>query len=254
MVAGASRDVPFANFQGSEIARLCQIPTTAQLSGVAQTTKTAYKQLLHQANIFHAYHHANFDFSEPLNASLTVADGDILLAQILTWRLPHLSDIFLSCCETGLGLSKKLTDDIFTLSSGFLCVGARNVFGTLWSVAQLSAALVCIFYYRDRIENPHHRKAQSLQIAQHQLRDMTGEQLDRDFGDALQDSVQDYLEELRDYALSLPKGTVEHAAAEQNYLKAKEQLSQEYFAQLYNQALPYENPTYWAAFTCQGLG
>ena len=252
LVAGASRDVPYANFQGSEITKLCKIPSTKQLNGISQTTKTAYKQLLHQANIFHAYHHANFDFAEPLNASLTVADGDILLAQILTWRLPNLSDIFLSCCETGLGLSQKLTDDIFTIASGFLCVGARNVFSTLWSVEQLSAALICVLYYRDRSENPHHRKAQSLQIAQTQLREMTGEQLETEFADALQQSIHDYINQLRDYALSLPEGTAERNTANQN-LKQSQSL-EIYLYTLCSKDHPFENPTYWAAFTCQGLG
>ncbi|TYQ29264.1 CHAT domain-containing protein, partial [Pseudanabaena sp. UWO310] len=263
LVAGASLDVPYAQFQGAEIAKLCQIPPSNHLKGIEQATKAAYKQLIHQVNIFHVYHHGNFDFGEPLNASLTAADGDITLAQILTWRLPQLSDIFLSCCETGLGLSKKLTDDIFAIASGFLCVGARTVFGTLWSVEQLSAALICVLYYRDRSKNPHHRKAQSLQIAQSQLREMSGAEIEAEFGDALENSIQDYINQLRDYTLSLPEGTAARESAQTaldeakngKYDNGKFQPSLE--ANLFSVFVhprPFENPTYWAAFTCQGLG
>ncbi|MDX2255745.1 MAG: CHAT domain-containing tetratricopeptide repeat protein [Pseudanabaenaceae cyanobacterium bins.39] len=263
LIAGASRDVPYAQFQGDAIAKLRKIPPNNHLKGINQATKAAYKQLIHQVNIFHVYHHGNFDFGEPLNASLTAADGDITLAQILTWRLPQLSDIFLSCCETGLGLSKKLTDDIFAIASGFLCVGARTVFGTLWSVEQLSAALICVLYYRDRSENPHHRKAQSLQIAQTQLREMSGAQIEAEFGDALEDSIQDYIKQLRDYTLSLPEGTSARETAQTALDEAKNgkyedgkfqpSLETNLFS-VFAHPRPFENPTYWAAFTCQGLG
>ena len=252
IVAGASRDVPYASFQGSEIANLFAVNRNVKTLDKMEATKPAYKDLLHQANIFHAYHHANFNFAEPLNASLTVADGDIPLAQILTWRLPNLVDIFLSCCETGLGLSQKLTDDIFTIASGFLCVGARTVFSTLWSVEQLSAAILCVLYYRDRTQNPHHRKAQSLQIAQHQLRAMTGEQIETEFADPLQQSIDNYINQLRGYALSLPEGTVDRKSANENLMQSK--TLKNYLNTLCTQDHPFANPTYWAAFTCQGLG
>ncbi|MCY7391951.1 MAG: CHAT domain-containing protein, partial [Leptolyngbyaceae cyanobacterium CAN_BIN12] len=253
IIEGASRDVPYASFQGSQIAQLFNIDDNSRLRGNNQATKAAYKQLIHQSNIFHAYHHANFDFREPLNASLTAADGDITLGQILTWRLPDLADIFLSCCETGLGLSKKLTDDIFTIASGFLCIGARNVFGTLWSVEQLSAAILCVLYYRDRATNPQHNKAASLQLAQRQLREMTGTQLETEFGDALEQSVQDYINQLRAYTLSLPEETAEREEANSNLTKAQNDL-RKYFYRFCKQDYPFKNPTYWAAFTCQGLG
>ncbi|MGK7877991.1 MAG: hypothetical protein AB4426_33190 [Xenococcaceae cyanobacterium] len=45
-----------------------------------------------------------------------MADGQITLAELLSlgWRMPELNEVFLSCCETGLGLPAP-TDDLLTL-------------------------------------------------------------------------------------------------------------------------------------------
>jgi len=69
----------------------------------------------------------------------------------------------------------KITDDILTLSIGFLCAGARSVFSTLWAVDDLATALFSIFYHRYRQQGKCRPPA--LQEAQVDLRTLTGVEL-----------------------------------------------------------------------------
>jgi CHAT domain-containing protein len=68
---------------------------------------------------------------------LNLADGDITLGDLLLGeKYPDLDEVFLSACETHVG-KFTFTDDVATLTTGFLCIGARSVQSTLWSVSDL---------------------------------------------------------------------------------------------------------------------
>ncbi|WP_298904989.1 CHAT domain-containing protein [uncultured Nostoc sp.] len=69
----------------------------------------------------------------------------------------------------------SLTDDILTLSTGFLCAGAKSVVSTLWSVNDLATALFSIFYYQQRQEG--NSRPEALQQAQIKLRELKKEEL-----------------------------------------------------------------------------
>ncbi len=69
----------------------------------------------------------------PLESAIKLADGNITLQRLIKSRYQHLREIFLSCCETNLG-NAGITDDLLTLSTGFLCAGASTVISTLWAV------------------------------------------------------------------------------------------------------------------------
>lgn len=187
--------------------------------------------------VLHSIHHASFDIENPLQSALELSDGNITLGELLTpgWRLDELSDVFLSCCETGLGLPEKLTDDILTLSAGFLCAGARNVISTLWSVDALATTLLCLFYYQYRQAGENRTKA--LQLAQTDLRSKTAEELEPQF-----EEIEIYLEELYEQA-------TEDTTTDQigNILDGLENIRQDY------KQKPFESPYYWAGFISQGL-
>ena len=140
--------LPGASYEGEKIAKIYNIPDDNRLKGREQGTVKKYRKLLEKVQVFHSSHHASSRLDSPLESKLILADGTITLGQIMTpgWRLPQLSDIFLSCCETNLGVAQA-TDDILTLSTGFLCAGARSVVSTLWAVNDLATALFSIFYY-----------------------------------------------------------------------------------------------------------
>jgi tetratricopeptide (TPR) repeat protein len=250
IIEGASLDVPYGIFQGEAIATLLNIPPAQRLCGTTEATIGNFKQLAQTVNILHSYHHASSNPNEPLKSSLALADGNITLAQLLVWQLTGLQEVFLSCCETAFGISQTTTDEVFTLASGFLCAGARSVIATLWSVDQLSAALMCIFYYEQRergLDRPH-----ALQAAQQQLRQLSGATLENVYGERLEACLKINKEQLsRAHDIELTKGE-EAAKASFKRLQKVEDMTQN-LKYLCGQDRPFADPVYWAAFTCQGL-
>lgn len=237
-VEDATEDLPCASFEGFQIARLYNIPDSQRLKGRSKATVRNYQELAQKVQVLHSSHHALSRLDNPLESLLQLGDGTITLGQLMTpaWRLPHLSDVFLSCCETNLGLPSS-TDDILTLAAGFLCAGARSVVSTLWSVDDLATALFCLFYYQQRSQGRDRPTA--LQQAQVTMRNLTGEKLKSTYFPEL----QLFLDEQFDRATAVNDDTT----ASKIYNTSKR------LRQLCKQARPFESPFYWAAFTCQGL-
>ncbi|MCC5605078.1 CHAT domain-containing protein [Nostoc favosum] len=135
IVENATEDLPYASWEGGQLANLYDIPDNQRLKGSQEASVSNYRQLIQKVQVIHSSHHARSRLDNPLESVLILADGCITLSQLLmpSWRTPQLEDVFLSCCETGLGVT-EITDDILTLSTGFLCAGARSVISTLWAV------------------------------------------------------------------------------------------------------------------------
>ncbi|BAY84650.1 TPR repeat-containing protein [Calothrix parasitica NIES-267] len=237
IVENASDDRHVTSFLGEELTKSFQISPENRLQGTQQATTINYRQLVRRVQVLHSIHHAKFDIENPLQSALELGDGEITLGELLTpgWRLPELSDVFLSCCETGLGLPEKLTDDILTLSAGFLCAGARNVISTLWSVDALATTLLCLFYYQYRQAGENRTRA--LQLAQTDLRSKTSQELKPQF------------RKIDKYLWRLQQKSSETSTIEQidNILKNLRSIGQDH------QQKPFESPYYWAGFVSQGL-
>jgi CHAT domain-containing protein len=58
-----------------------------------------------------------------------------------SWR------VVLSACETGLIDFREVADEHYGLPTGFLYAGAPTVYGSLWSVNDLSTALLLTNVY-----------------------------------------------------------------------------------------------------------
>ena len=122
-VEDAEDNLPCARFEGEKLAQMYNIPLENRLIGSSQGTCNNYRQLAQKVNVLHSCHHAISRLDNPLESYLKLADGDITLGELMTpgWRFPQLVEVFLSCCETNLGIP-SLTDDILTLSTGlFVC-------------------------------------------------------------------------------------------------------------------------------------
>lgn len=264
IVEDATEDLPCATFEGSQIAQLYQIPEHQRLKGRSQATVSNYRQLITQVQTIVSSHHAQSRLDNPLESHLQLADGSITLGQLMSpgWRLPNLADVFLSCCETGLGVT-ELTDDIFTLSSGFLCAGARSVVSTLWTVDDLATALFSIFYHQYRYHG--YSRPDALRQAQIRLRTLTGEVLASQYKAHLTEildqkfaEVETQRQRVESQLSQCPPGTRESEEWEQEERRYAQLATAIYEATecleaLCYQAFPFSHPYYWAAFTSSGL-
>ncbi len=265
-VENATEDLPFAAIEGDAIAQIFQIRDTDRLRGSHQATIEQYKELLGRVNSVVSCHHAQSRLDKPLESALLLANNRrVTLGDLLSpaWRFADLNDVFLSCCETGMNMPKTLTDELLTLGTGFLCAGARNVISSLWSVDDIATALLSQIYHRHRFQGDD--RVVSLQKAQQELRSMSGAQVqalsEAEFIPALI-AQQEQLEEHRQTALCQKEQAdtgseafQQWAAEEHRYGELIDRSVQRQIdlEQHWEKTLPFENPFYWAPFTCQGL-
>ncbi|MBD2606032.1 CHAT domain-containing protein [Scytonema hofmannii FACHB-248] len=246
-VEDAEDNLPCARFEGEQLAKMYNIPPENRLIGSSQATSNNYRQLAQQVQVLHSCHHAQSRLDNPLESQLKLADGSITLGQLMTpsWRLPQLVEVFLSCCETNLG-TPSLTDDILTLSTGFLCAGARSVVSTLWSVNDLATALFSIFYYQQRQEGKN--RPEALQQSQIQLREFTKVDLNKIFQE-LESKEKELIGNRKKY----PSGSIKHEQWKREYnmyTKLNRRIKE---IENSTQQFPFSEPHYWAAFICHGL-
>jgi CHAT domain-containing protein len=248
-VEDATEDLPCAGFEGEQIARLHNIPEHQRLKGKAQATVKNYRELAKKVQVIHSSHHAESRLDNPLESVLKLADGSITLGQLMTpsWRLPDLSDVFLSCCETGLSVT-EITDDILTLSTGFLCAGARSVVSTLWSVDDLATALFSIFYYQHRKQR--RSRPEALQHAQIKLRQLKKEDL-AELAKQVDAERKQARTKQRQYQDQ--PNSAEYLNWEREYQKYASVTSQIHRVKNSQDKELFSHPRYWAAFTCSGL-
>ena len=263
-VEDATGDLPCASFEGEQIALMHSIPDSRRLKGSSQATVENYRQLIKQVQGILSSHHAQSRLDNPLESELKLGNGSISLGQLMTpgWRLPDLSDVFLSCCETGLGVT-KITDDILTLSTGFLCAGARSAVSTLWSVNDLATALFSILYHRCR-QDGHSRPA-ALRKAQEELRTLAGDTLATVYKPQLLSLLEPKFKEAAKAVKEAkkerdrqPKDSSDFKQWDEEY-KRRDKLAQKIYDtrkhldSLCREPLPFSHPFYWAAFICSGL-
>jgi len=266
IVEDATEDLPLAAFECEQIAQLYNIPGSLRLKGRQSATVENYRQLVKQVQGLHSSHHALSRLDNPLESMLQLGDGFITLGELMTpgWRLPNLSDVFLSCCETNLGRT-EITDDLLTLSTGFLCAGARTVVNTLWAVEALATALFSILYYQFRQQGDNRPTA--LQKAQVALRTLSGEE----FAQRYKGEIESFLDldrKLKE-AYAARKQAKKECKKHPPDSEAYQQWNEEYerldklekdlkgmqnrLKDVCKQSFPFESPFFWAAFTCQGL-
>jgi len=260
-VEDATGDRPVVTAGFEAIAKRLNIPKEQRLRGKHQATKAKYRTLAKAATTqaLHSIHHAASNLGNPLDSALQLADGDITLGHLLSpgWRMPHLVDVFLSCCETNLG-TPTLTDDLLTLSTGFLCAGARSVVSTLWSVNALSTAIFCDLYYQFREQGSDRPTA--LQQAQQKMQHLSGKELKihyQPLRDQLaaqwkqaEQNFQNYRSQLKALAESHPD--YKQTKQRQNHWKRQKKAFAEDLYK-FEQERPFASPYYWAGFVSQGL-
>lgn len=252
-VEDAEDNLPCARFEGEKLAKMYNIPPENRLIGSSQATSKNYRQLAQKVQVLHSCHHAKFCLDNPLESQLTLAGSSITLGQLMTpsWRLTQLVEVFLSCCETNLGIP-SLTDDILTLATGFLCAGARSVVSSLWLIDDLATALFSIFYYQHRQEGDS--RPEALQQAQIKLRELKKEALlSREDIQEFHSQVIKRSKEAETNRNKYSKGSAIYLEWDCEYKNYRKVLSQIYDIKNSTEEFPFLNPRYWAAFICHGL-
>ncbi|ULB43969.1 CHAT domain-containing protein [Limnospira fusiformis KN01] len=138
----------------------------------AKLLDNQHQELLRQTHHLYFSCHAAFNRNSPLDSGLLLADGILTLENIIAnLNLSNCSLVTLSACETGQ-VAIDDTDEYISLSSGFILAGSPSVLVSLWSVNQVSTALLLIRTYELLQQQPG-QLAQSLQKAQKWLRETT---------------------------------------------------------------------------------
>jgi CHAT domain-containing protein len=236
------------------------------LRGSQQATINAYKQLLNQVNSVASCHHAQSRLDNPLESALLLGNGRrVTLADLLSpaWRFADLSDVFLSCCETGMTMPQSTTDELLTLGTGFLCAGARSVISSLWSVDDLATTIFSQLYHQYRVQKRD--RIVALQQAQKDLRSMSGDQLkamsEAQFTPVLTAQLEQ-LDQCRKTARRQKQQATPSSEVYQQWMSEEKHYGDlmcslesaiANLERLWTLSLPFDHPVYWAAFTCQGL-
>jgi CHAT domain-containing protein len=267
IVENATDDLPFSGFEGAKVAQLFEVDPTRRVIG-SKATRQQYRQLLEQTTCLVSSHHAQSRPDNPNESRLQLSDGDINVSQLLSpgWRFRQLDEVYLSCCETGLFFPDTAVDEPIAVSTGFLCAGARGVVASLWSIYDLSSALLSVLYHEQRREGKN--RPEALQAAQRKMRLMSGEVFEddyceelRDHLDAEQDRISDALEAVKRELEALSEEDESEAlrkslAAKQNRLDAlltSAGDAADAIDDYINEDLPFEHPVHWAGLACYGL-
>jgi len=139
-----------------------------------KATEEEVRQWMRERNYLHFSCHGQYRLDAPLESSLHLAGKDTLtLGEIFEGvYLPRAWLVVLSACETGLVDFREVADEHFGLPTGFLYAGAPTVYGSLWSVNDLSTALLMVKVY-EGLEREGKSKPEALRDAQIWLRDLT---------------------------------------------------------------------------------
>ncbi|MFK5968744.1 MAG: CHAT domain-containing protein [Candidatus Marithrix sp.] len=188
-------------------------------------TRQAILDNLTKCNVLHFSCHGFADLNKPLKSGLMMANNEPLTVKdFLDLHLKGIRLATLSACETGIP-GMELPDEVVNLPAGLLQAGVAGVVASLWSVSDMSTALLMAKFYQNVIKIWQQQGTQSsivpaLNEAQRWLRDAT-------------------TEELKQWVKELPIDATQ-----------KRELRR-----LFNtpQIRPYENSYYWAAFSAIGV-
>ena len=210
-------------------------PAEVEILASKKASEAAVKvnQNLTTAHCCHFSCHGSFRPESPLESALVLAeteterivqdkateDGLLTLGEIFGFNLNQCRLVTLSACETGLIDFNNISDEYIGLPSGFLVAGSPAVVSSLWTVNQLSCALLLIKFYENL------QKQMSLGVALNQaqlwLRDATKEDLQTWTGKLSLDSTW--------------KRKIRHL-----------------FKKMEAGSKPFQSPYHWAAFTAVG--
>jgi CHAT domain-containing protein len=178
--------------------------------------------------------HGQYNWNNPVQSALHLADGDLTLAELQggevdlsTTRL-----VTLSACETGvIDILSGTSDEYTGIPAGFLLAGVPCVISSLWSVPDLSTAMLMERFYQNHLQGKM-TFAAALREAQLWVRDLDAE------------SVAVYAAQCYRQANRKDKN---------KKVLYKQRDRYRYLADQNPDFCPFAHPYYWAAFTVNGI-
>ena len=218
----------FAEIESAFITYLHQ--PAKRLAGEAATKENVIAEMKKSSDIFHFTGHGEHNITEPRNSALATANNERLTwTELFKLNLPNYYLVCLSACETGLTGNAELIDEFVGLTSVFLARNTRYVLSTLWTVEEISTALLIIEFYRYlKADIP---PASALKQAQTWLRNLTHGELGKWYSDRAT--------EIESYA---PASYLILSRLANKSNKKANQITEAIFS----------NPYYWAGFTLTG--
>ena len=176
LAAGASR---LPNIH-AEVAAIAGLFAGVVILDRERATRQAVLAALPKADVVHFSCHGSNDWQSPLDSSLLMADDangknvmltvrDLLESEQIGGRLA-----ILSACETGI-VGTKLPDEVVALPTALMQAGYGGVVASLWSVSDISTAMLMEQFYR-RWREDRLAPAQALRAAQQWIRDTTNQE------------------------------------------------------------------------------
>ena len=220
------KDLIFAKAEISSICQRLNLRKSAKIE-VLNCDNAKKSTIFKAAKDLHCFHfsgHAEYNFTKPLESYLMLSENhpeNLTLSNILAdLHLPQADLVTLSACCTGVVDAFQATDECLGIATGFLLAGAKAVISSLWKVNSIATAFLLDEFYRQLEETQD--KAVALQEAQKWLRSC---------------SADDLRKRANDWNLSK--------------MESKEQFRLERALKRL-QAIPFENPYFWAAFILTG--
>jgi CHAT domain-containing protein len=166
---------------------------------------------------------------------LTLHGDRLPLSEILALDLSKAWLVVISACETAMSAPGDVLDEVQGLHTAFIVAGATTAIGSLWTVSDLSTALL-MKRFHENIYKRHMDKASAIRRAQQWVRDLSLDETRR-----LLRKKQIELQRLSAHErlttidLAAAQSHVEESAAKQD-------------------GKPFAHPFWWAAFQCVGAG
>ncbi|MEH2159438.1 CHAT domain-containing protein [Nostoc sp.] len=218
-IQNPNKNLAYTNVEVENIKQY--FPHTNILTEAAANKDVLNNQTLHSVHCLHFSGNSDFKIDSPLQSCLFFVDKPVTLEEIFKLDLSQCRLVTLSSSETALIDWTNGSDEYIGFPSAFLFAGSTSVVGSLWSVNDLSTALLMIKFYQNLQMKTN--IAVALNQAQIWLRDITKIKLEQWIN------------------------------ANQILLDATTKISlRRRLYRLPNDAQPFHNPLYWAAFCAIG--
>jgi CHAT domain-containing protein len=101
------------------------------------------------ASHLHIACHGHFDWKVPLNSGIKLYGDTLTLRELLNKEveLTGVRLVNLSSCESGISDFVELPDEAISLPAGFLLAGVPGIVSSLWSVSDISTAVLMNKFY-----------------------------------------------------------------------------------------------------------